>query len=476
MGQTARYPVEMVIEAVPCLLSWLEMQRRITRTPGIQVAIRAGDQLVCSEALGSASLETDESLRTNHLFRIASHSKTFTATAVMQLREYGALGLDDRVSGWIPELSQCAVGAVTIRELLGHQGGLIRDGDDSDYWQLMHPFLDRDQVITVCREDGTVYDTNEHFKYTNIGYSLLGLIIEAASGQPYNDYVRTHIVERLGLTNTGPEFDAGRADEYAAGHTSLLDGEDTREVIGHVDTRAMSSATGFYSTAEDLTRYGAAHFRGAEDLITDASKRLIQRQESVVRNYGRDAGEYGLGMDRSVIGSRTWVGHGGGYPGHITRTLVEPQEHVVVSVLTNCLGGPAGQLAEGVVKLLDLAANPPDETTTPASEDLHRFTGRFAGLWGIQDIRVLGGRLVGFSPAMPDPTQGVDELDVAGPDTLQMVPTAGFGAVGQQVIYHRDAEGMPEWIRYGGRTSWPIAEFRRRRSALLADSRSGPPA
>lgn len=472
MEQTARYSVDLVTEAVPCLLSWLELQRKITRTPGIQVAIRVSDQLVCSEALGSANVETGEVLRTDHLFRIASHSKTFTATAVMQLREHGVLGLDDAVSAWIPELSESDVGAVTVRELLGHQGGLIRDGDDSDYWQLMHPFLDRQELITVCREHGKVYETNEHFKYTNIGYSLLGFIIQAASGRPYNDYVRAHIVEKLGLTDTGPEYDPGRADEYAAGHSALLDGEDTRQVIGHVDTRAMSAATGFYSTAEDLTRYGAAHFLGAQELITDASKRLIQGQESVVHHYGRDAGEYGLGMDRSTIGSRTWIGHGGGYPGHITRTLIGSQEQVVVSVLTNCLGGPAGQLAEGIVKLLDLAATPPDETAAPADADPERFTGRFAGLWGIQDVRVLGGRLVGLSPAMPDPVQGVDELAVADADTLQMVPTAGFGAVGQQVIYHRNPDGTPKCVRYGGRTSWPIDEFRRRRSDLLAGSRS----
>ncbi len=474
MAISGVYPADMVTEALPCLVSWAQMQRRVTRTPGIQLAIRAQGELVCSTALGSANIDTNEALRTNHLFRIASHSKTFTATAVLQLRERGKLGLDDTISHWLPELSDTAIAAVTIRDLLGHQGGVIRDGDDSDFWQLMRPFPDRQRLVAFCREHGVVFEPDEHFKYSNVGFSLLGLVVEAASGLPYNTYVSREIVERLGLTDTGPEYDPARASDYAAGHSALLDGDDTRDVIGHVDTAAMSAATGFYSTAADLTRYGAAHFRGAPELIGDASKRLMQRQESAVRTHGRDSGEYGLGMERFRIGDRTWVGHSGGYPGHITRTLIEPHERIVVSVLTNCLGGPAAQLAEGIVKLLDVAANRPAELTESnknAEQDLTHFTGRFAGLWGVQDVRLLGGRLVGLNPGMPDPTQTIDELAVAGPDTLQMRPTAGFGPVGQQVTYHWAADGTADRIRYGGQTAWPIEEFRRRRPELLAASR-----
>jgi len=473
------YDVAIAREAAPYIASWVEFQRALLRTPGVQLAIRVGDELILSEAFGSADEPAGEPLRTDHLFRIASHSKTFTATSIMQLVEQSAIRLDDPISRWVSEIADSPIADVTVRELLGHQGGVIRDGLDTDFWQLLRQFPDRDELIKLCNDHGKVYESNEHFKYTNVGFSLLGMAIEAASGQSYHDYVTEHIVEPLGLTNTGPEYRPDRKAEYAAGHTGLLDGAEPREAIGHIDTRGMAAATGFYSTAEDLTRYGAAHYFGNEELLTDASKRLIQRLESTVISNGSEQGRYGLGMDLTTIGSRTWVGHSGGYPGHITRTYIDPEGHAVVSVLTNCIGGPATPLAEGVIKLLDLAHQPAREPIEDPVRGAGRsagegidptsFTGRFASLMGVTDIALLGGRLVGLSPASADPTgNGWDELQVIDENTLELLPDAGFGPVGERVDLTRDASGAIEYVRYCGGTRWPLEVFRARRSAQIA--------
>ncbi|HEY9290090.1 MAG TPA: serine hydrolase domain-containing protein [Microlunatus sp.] len=466
------YDVETVQGALPYIASWIELQRDLTRTPGVQVAIRIGDQLVFSEAFGYADEPAGVPLRTDHLFRIASHSKTFTATSVLQLVERSAIRLDDRIDHWLPELADSEIGAVTIRELLGHQGGVIRDGRDTDFWQLIRPFPDRAELIRLCRDHGRVFAPNEHFKYSNVGYSLVGLAIEAASGQGYHDYVREHIIKPLGLTDTGPEYLPEQKDRYAAGHSGLLSGNDVRMAIGHIDTAGMAPATGFYSTAADLTRYGAAHFFGAGELITDGSKRLMQRNESTIRSHGKDQGRYGLGLDLEKIGEREWVGHGGGYPGHITRTCIDPVGGAVVSVLTNCLGGPAGPLTDGVIKLLDLAATAPEDSKVPDGVDASRFTGRFANLWGVVDIAVLGGRLVGLDSGSLNPTEDWDELTVIDDDTLALTPEAGGGPVGERIhVISRDADGRPELIRYGGNAYWPIETFRARRAEQIAGTR-----
>lgn len=465
---TEGYTIETVTEAMPAITSWLEYQRGMLRTPGVQVAVRVADRLICSAALGFADEPAGEPLRTDHLFRIASHSKTFTATSIMQLVERSAFRLDDVITTWLPELVGSPIEGVTIRELLGHQAGVIRDGVDTDFWQLMRPFPDRDELIKLCHDHGRVFEPNEYFKYTNVGYSLLGLAIEAASGQSYADYVSEHIIGRLGLSNTGPEYDRAREADYAAGHSGLLDGLDTRESIGHVDTRGMAAATGFYSTAEDLTRYGAAHFFGAEELITDASKRLIQRTESVVRVHGTEQGRYGLGMDLTTIGERQWVGHSGGYPGHITRTYIDPHGQVVVSVLTNCIGGPATQLAQGMIKLLDLAHAAPDGSAVPDGIDPQTFTGRFASLMGVSDTVLLGGRLVALASAAADPTDNWDELEVVDADTLLIKAGPGYGGAGEPVSYLRGADGTVELVRAGGGSRWPVEVFRQRRSVQIA--------
>ncbi|GAB2606653.1 serine hydrolase domain-containing protein [Kribbella endophytica] len=462
------YRQEIAREAAPAIERWLEYQRRYLRTPGIQAAIRIGDELVLSVALGRSDEVLDVPLRTDHLFRIASHSKTFTATAILQLVEQGKVRLDDPITAYVEELAGTALAGVSLRELLGHQAGVIRDGVNKDYWQLMDPFPDRAALVELCRTDGFVFEPNEFFKYTNIGYSLLGLVIESAGGTSYGEYVGENIVKRLGLESTGAEWDPRRAGEYAAGHTGLIDGADARETIPHVDTQAMAAATGFYSTAEDLTRYGAAHFFGAEELLTDASKRLMQRGESVVSAHGKELGTYGLGMDVTTIGDRRLVGHSGGYPGHITRTFIDPVDQIVVSVLTNCIGGPASTLATGVVKLLNLAAS--SATPTTHTVDLTRFCGDFANLMGVISISLLGGRLVAFFPAAPDPTDSYEELEVVDENTLRVVPAAGFGSIGERVEYTWDADGQPELVRYGGSSRWPVETFRARRGAQLAEA------
>jgi CubicO group peptidase (beta-lactamase class C family) len=455
--------ISILRSLAPYLEDWLAFQGAYRRTPGIQAAIRVDDQIVLDVAWGHADLETGEELTTGHLFRIASHSKTMTATAVLQLVEAGQLRLDDTAGRWIPELEGTPLAPVTARELLGHQGGVIRDGVENNFWQRGGEFLDRDALIAGARSDGAVFAPNEYFKYSNIGYSLLGLIVEAASGRPYNDYVAENIAARLGLADSGPEYDASRAADYAAGHTGLTAGDDERRRIEHVDTRAMAAATGWYSTARDLTTYGAAHWFGDDTLVSDASKRLLQREESRVEVRGTELGRYGLGFERRTIGDRDLVGHSGGYPGHITRTWIDPTDALVLSVLTNAVDGPADALMTGIVQLIDLAldaARQLDSDEKSADADLARFTGRFANMWGVVDIVDLGGKLASISSRSPEPKSAHQFLDVDGDDVrTESVP--GFGATGEAVVFERDDDGAITAVTMGGMTMWPIDTYRR---------------
>jgi D-alanyl-D-alanine carboxypeptidase len=459
---------EVAAAAAPYLESWLEHQRRRLRVPGVQAAVRVGGRLVLDTALGVADLGTGAPLTPGHLFRIASHSKTFTATAVLQLVEAGRLRLDDPIAAHVPALTGTGLAQVTVRELLGHQGGVVRDGRDNDHWQLLQPFPDEALLLRIAAEEGPVLDRNEHFKYSNIGYSLLGLAIEAVTGTGYAAHVQTAVVDRLGLADTGPEWDPARAAEYAAGHTGLLDGEDERTTIPHVDTRAMASATGFWSTARDLTTFGAAHSIGDPALLSEGSKRLMRRRESEIRAHGGDPRYYGLGMDLRTQGERELVGHSGGYPGHITRTWIDPAGQVVVSVLTNAVDGPADALARGLFALLDLALAAPEGVEQPPAAELARYTGRFANLWGVTDVALLGGRLVLLHPSAPEPAEERAELTVEGPGTLRLETVAGFGSAGETVEYEWAADGAVSRVRAGGISSWPLEVFRSRRAAQVA--------
>ena len=445
------------LEAMTYFGSWLGYRQQYLRVPGIQAAFLLGDEVLYSGAYGEADVEAGVPLTDAHLFRIASHSKTFTATAVLQLVEQGLLRLDDRAGTWLPYLTEAdsPLATVTVRELLAHSSGLTRDGSDGDHWQLFRPFPDADGLRAVSLEPGTsVLPVNERFKYSNIGYALLGLVIEAACGQSYASYLQEHVLDLLGVTDTGPELDPSRAADYATGYSSLAYAT-TRVPIEQVDTRAMAAATGFYSTARDVVRYFAAHFPGDERLLSDASKRQMQQRQW---STGTDESAYGLGLALSTIGDRVLIGHGGGYPGHITSTLADPEARWAVSVLTNAIDGPAQECTTAAVHLIDLAVK---QDRPPGDRDLSRFTGRFADLWGTIDVAVLGGRLWLLNPMGANPADQAAELELVDDTTLRIIGGRGYGSYGEPVTYTFGEDGAIRSVRALSRLTYlPISDYR----------------
>jgi CubicO group peptidase (beta-lactamase class C family) len=444
---------ETLREALTYYDSWLAFNQRYQRVPGVQAAVYAGEGIAFSGAYGLADVENAVPLTEQHLFRIASHSKTFTATAVFQLVEQARLRLDDKASQHVTEIVDTPLGERTIRELLAHAGGITRDSQAADWWQLATSFPDRDELLAVLREESSaVLPENDRFKYSNIGYGLLGLVVEAAAGTSYNSYVQTAIVDKLGLSGLGPELDPARLGEYAAGYSALAYA-DQRVPIEHVDTRALAAATGFFGAARDLVTYFSAHLPGDDRLLTDKSKR--EMQHPLWKTGDEEGPRYGLGLQVTKVGDREVFGHGGGYPGHITRTLVDGERRLAVSVLTNAIDGPAAALAEAAHKLINLAGS---EDRGDAA-GLTRFTGRFANLWGVADIVVLGGRLYAIDPTSPDPAAEPTTLEPDG-DDLRVTGGSGYGSYGEAYRYTFGPDGTVESVRgSSGLLAHPIDTF-----------------
>lgn len=436
--------------------TWLALRTEVLRVPGVQVAVRSGGELVLSAAHGAADLTGPTALTTGHLFRIASHSKTFTAVAVLQLFESGALRLDDTVGHWLPALADSAPGVArrTLRQLLSHGGGIIRDGHDGDHWVLGLPFPDRERLLAIVADDAAVFPADRDFKYSNIGFGLLGLVVEAASGLPYNAYVRERIVDVLGLADTGPEYVAERAGDFATGYTAAALGD--RLPVDHVDTGDLAAATGFYATAEDLTAYFSAHLPGDTRLLADDTKLTMRRQEWAVEDGG-----YGLGLILSTVRGRKLFGHSGGYPGHITRSLFDTESGLVVSVLTNAVDGPAATLAEGLFTLLGLATDPTTEVPAiPDGIDATRFTGRYASLWGLTDVVLFGDRLFALHPDQVDPAAGATPLAVEDATTVRITERSGYGSPGESMTFVFGDDGAVLSVRgSSGTTSVPLERW-----------------
>lgn len=451
--------------AVGYLSSWLAYRRPYANVTGYAVAISWRGELVLNEAFGYADLQGPVELTPAHIFRVASHSKTFTATALMQLVERGRLHLDDRAASFLPWLSKhsdARMGEVTLRQLLSHGAGITRDGRDCDFWQLAKPFPDAGQLRDEVLGAALVTEPNLALKYSNVGYSLLGMVVEEASGLSYGDYVLKHIVRPLGLASTGPEWQEPGPGPAAVGHTRR-DANGQRRAVPGLSTGAMAAATGFYSTAEDLCRYFTAHMTGSKQLLSDASKREMQRVHWHVHDPGSDlVRDYGLGLDLERLASGTTTfGHGGGFPGQITRSMADPALGLVVVVLTNCADGPAAEIARGIFKVLDFFEG---HDGAPNARWLG-LEGRYINLWGARDVVGAGAHLVVTSPDTWEPFKQCEELEPvagragrtggSGPvSTWRIADTSGFGSQGEQVTFGYDGASVSE-LRFAGMSMWP---------------------
>ena len=183
------------------LETWINAQQEYRNIPGINIGLVYDQELIYSKSFGYSDLESKTLLTEQDPFRMASITKTFTATALMQLRDAGKLRLDDPVKLYLPwfKLSERFPDQppITIRHLLTHTAGLPREAD-FPYWT-DHKFPTMNQIKATLSTQETIYPPSTQIKYSNLGMSLAGEIVLAVSGMSYEEYVRTHVLEPLGM-------------------------------------------------------------------------------------------------------------------------------------------------------------------------------------------------------------------------------------------------------------------------------------
>lgn len=256
-------------------------------------------------------------------YRIASCTKSFTATAVLALRDAGELNLDEPITRFVPDFSSVVLPSddaptPTIRMLLTMSAGLPTD----DPWADRLEGISTDDLDSILRR-GLSFESvpGTRFAYSNLGYALLGRVIEQAGGRPYRELVRELILEPLGLTGTG--FDSS----VAAG-CGVANGNSWRGGRWHTLPfslpGAFSPIGGLFSTITDLSRW-ARWLAEAFDLsasdqgqapLSRASRREMQQAQRFVPNLTQHPTGYGFGLFvEHYLRGHTVISHSGGYPG-----------------------------------------------------------------------------------------------------------------------------------------------------------------
>lgn len=396
---------------------WLEFQVRLHEQPGCVIAIAYRGELVHEQAFGP--------LTPRHRFRVASHSKSFTAAGIMKLVERGQLRIKDPVGRHVRGLHRALAGA-TLAELLGHRAGVVRDGPDAGQFVDRRPFVSAEELRAQLKNP-PILARKRRFKYSNHGYALLGLVIEAVTGEPYRDWIAREIVGAAGLRETTPDMPRGKRVLFTPGHTAKLPAG-RRVIPGDFDTHAIAPAGGFVATAADLVRFYAQLDPAARNsFLSVASRRAMTRgrwrdPHSSIERY------YGLGVMSGRVRGLAWFGHSGGLQGYITRTAVMPREEVAISVLTNSIDGLAHPWIEGAMHVIGVFAQ-----RGAASRGLRAWRGRWWTIWNAIDLVPAGDRVLAAWPA-----QFLPLLDAAEIRAGRIVLAGGYASHGEPARLKRD--------------------------------------
>ena len=342
--------------------------------PAISYGIAVDGDLVHAAGFGRRSLggpvsdETVPDERT--VFRIASMSKSFTASAIMLLRDAGALSLDDPAATYVPELAgwvngSADAGPLTIRHLLTMTAGFPTD----DPWGDRQQGLPLDSFRALLAGGVTFnWAPGTRFEYSNLGYAILGLIVTAASGVPYDEFIRTRLLIPLRMSRTGFAAEEFPASELAVGYRR---GPGRWEELPFDPYGAFAPMGGVFSCVADLATwsagFAAAYPPGgasaaAPHPLAAASRRQMQLPQAVTGWRAPDripAGPpappsyygFGLFVDEDPALGRV-VSHSGGYPGFGSNMRWHPATGLSVIALGNGTYANMYALTELVLRML----------------------------------------------------------------------------------------------------------------------------
>ena len=258
----------------------------------------------------------------------------------MQLVEAGKLRLDDQLAAVAPNLilpqATPENGPITLRNILTHSSGLPTEGSSPGFQAPDFPFPTRAELRHQFSQLTSVQRSGERYRYSNFAMALLAEVIEAASGQRYEEYVQQHVLRPLGLEDTQPRMPIELLGQRLAfGYGPMLrDGN--RTVVKPFDMRSYAAAAGFSSTVRDLARFASWQFR----VLRTRSWEVLHANtlQDMQRVHWTDPDgriTAGLGFGVSFLGTTRLVGHSGNSPGYCGTLTMRPKDEVAVIVLTN---------------------------------------------------------------------------------------------------------------------------------------------
>jgi len=440
--------------AIEAARIWLEAQRAYDRIPGVSAAIVYDQQLLWSGGYGYTDLAKKTPATAGTIYSICSISKLFTSIAVMQLRDAGKLRLDDPVEKFLPwfKIQKTAPQGpeITIEGLLTHASGLPRESE-YPYWSAPdYDFPTREQVKEKIATQQTLYPAETHFQYSNLGLTLAGEVVAAASGEPYDQYVKNHILRPLGLTGTTPEIPADQRGTRLATGYSILTRDGEPKAMPFFQARGIAPAAGYASTAEDLARFASWQFRllgtGVTEILSTNTLREMYRIHWVEPNFETT---WGLGFSVWRRDGKVFVGHGGSCPGFRAAVLFRPEEKVSAVFLSNAHEAASEAFTQCLYDIVapaikDAVKNP--SAAKKPDPKLNKYLGTYSSWNGETAVLLWGDGLAVMELPTMNPVKSIVKLKKTGDHTFRRV--RDDEELGEEIVFEIGPDGRAARLKW----------------------------
>ena len=357
--------------------------------PGVAVLVARGDTVLYRGARGRADLDAGTPLAPGDRFRIGSITKQFAAAGVLALVDAGQVKLDDPLSKYVPDYPGGE--RITVLQLLNHTSGVKSYTGIPGYMAgPIRSDLTTAQLIDVFKSLPVDFEPGAEWAYNNSGYVLVGALIEAASGQPWHEYLRRTFFEPLGMRDTGYGHDPAVVARQVKGYT--FDGGTSVPAMPLSMTQPHAAGA-LVSSVDDLLIWNRALHEGRV-LKPETYRQMI----TPVGKAAQPGVGYGFGLAVDTVRDRPQLQHGGGIFGFSTQLSYLPGPDITVVVLENDDTFPGRERPEALARrLAALALGDPyparvsvavDAAELKAAEGVYRFTPTIT-----RTLRVVDGRL-----------------------------------------------------------------------------------
>lgn len=393
---------EKLSGAFPAIDALMAQRMVELNLPGLVYGIVIDGELVVAKGLGFRDLKSREPVDAGTVFRIASMTKSFTALAILDLRDAGKLSLEDPIAKHVPELASLALptrdsGPLTIRHLLTHSGGFPQDD----------PIADRQMALSNAQfsdllRDGVPFSNPPGiaFEYSNLGYAILGRIVAKISGTPYQTYVERQILRPLGMTDTYWERKAAPVERLAVGYKRIGKEHAVEELVDGGDSE-FAAMGALLMSSRDLARW-IGLMLSAYPPRNDAERPPALRRTLREMQFGASFPRLFVG--RPMAGAPTnatsftagyglfayrdcrfthGVTHAGGLPGFGSQMRWLPEHGVGVFAMANTTYAPMGRLTSEILGILEETGGLGRRVPMPSRALLHAVSeiGRIVDAW-----------------------------------------------------------------------------------------------